>query len=327
MVQQRNKTSNTKLFDLPDLVTHVYRRLAAQPDFALHRVYADEVQDFLQIELATFIRATPCPNEMFLTGDTAQAITRGVGFRFEDLRSLYHYAAEDANEAGSQRKIQVPEKALHLTYNYRSHGGILNLASSVIGLLEEFFPDSFDKLSKDCGFLDGPKPTLIESGELPNLALHLFGKKRDTGQIEFGAHQVILVPSEEELERVPTIFESCTVLTIAEAKGLEFDDVLLFNFFRGSQAQKEWRVVSGSEQLQQHHDQVQATSCAVKEVDIKRKCEPRKLDFDKEQHKILCSELKQLYTALTRARVNIWIFDQDTKIRDPMVHDLLDCPY
>jgi hypothetical protein len=45
---------------------------------------------------------------------------------------------------------------------------------------------------------------------------------------------------------------------------------------------------------------------------------PRRLDFDPEKHKILNSELKHLYTAVTRARVNIWIFDEDEIARKPM---------
>jgi len=45
---------------------------------------------------------------------------------------------------------------------------------------------------------------------------------------------------------------------------------------------------------------------------------PRPLQFDPNQHKVLNSELKQLYTALTRARVNVWIFDEDLDKRAPM---------
>ena len=45
---------------------------------------------------------------------------------------------------------------------------------------------------------------------------------------------------------------------------------------------------------------------------------PRPLTFDANLHKILNSELKHLYTALTRARVNVWIFDQDVDKRAPM---------
>ena len=53
------------------------------------------------------------------------------------------------------------------------------------------------------------------------------------------------------------------------------------------------------------------------------------LQFNQNKHKILCSELKQLYTAITRARVNVWIFDQDQENRAPMFNffeklDLID---
>lgn len=44
----------------------------------------------------------------------------------------------------------------------------------------------------------------------------------------------------------------------------------------------------------------------------------RPLKFDYNKHKILNSELKQLYTALTRARVNVWIYDEDRDSRAPM---------
>lgn len=44
----------------------------------------------------------------------------------------------------------------------------------------------------------------------------------------------------------------------------------------------------------------------------------RPLTFDPKLHKVLNSELKQLYTAITRARVNVWIFDEDVEKRTPM---------
>lgn len=45
---------------------------------------------------------------------------------------------------------------------------------------------------------------------------------------------------------------------------------------------------------------------------------PRALKFDPNHHKVLNSELKHLYTAVTRARVNVWIFDEDNGNRAPM---------
>ena len=48
--------------------------------------------------------------------------------------------------------------------------------------------------------------------------------------------------------------------------------------------------------------------------------ESRPLDFDERQHKMLNSELKFLYTALTRAKCNLWIYDSDLNKRAPMFH-------
>ena len=44
----------------------------------------------------------------------------------------------------------------------------------------------------------------------------------------------------------------------------------------------------------------------------------RPLEFNTEKHKVLNSEFKFLYTAITRARVNVWFFDQDEEARAPV---------
>lgn len=44
----------------------------------------------------------------------------------------------------------------------------------------------------------------------------------------------------------------------------------------------------------------------------------RPLEFDPDKHKVLNSEFKFLYTAITRARVNVWFFDEDEETRAPI---------
>ena len=50
----------------------------------------------------------------------------------------------------------------------------------------------------------------------------------------------------------------------------------------------------------------------------KAKIKSRPLPFNSEKHKILNSELKQLYTAVTRARAKVWFFDEDEENRRPV---------
>ena len=44
----------------------------------------------------------------------------------------------------------------------------------------------------------------------------------------------------------------------------------------------------------------------------------RPLEFNPEKHKVLNSEFKYLYTAITRARVNVWFFDENEEARAPV---------
>ena len=50
----------------------------------------------------------------------------------------------------------------------------------------------------------------------------------------------------------------------------------------------------------------------------KAKVKSRPLSFSPNKHKILNSELKQLYTAVTRARAKVWFFDEDEENRRPV---------
>ncbi len=122
-----------------------------------------------------------------------------------------------------------------MLFIFLSFSGILKLASSIVDLMAHFFPESFDKLQSDVGLFDGPKPVILEISDFSDLAIMLRGARRKTSPIEFGAHQVVLVSSEQSKESLPEELGCALVLTIYEAKGLEFDDVLLYNFFKDSQ--------------------------------------------------------------------------------------------
>ena len=235
-VYQQIKRSH-RMFDEADVVHSVYTRLKKVqiPEWSVHRFYVDETQDFTQAELTLLICCSRDPNGLFFTGDTAQSIMRGIAFRFNDLKSLFFYSQQSFQALGFHTGVQVPNRLYQLTHNYRSHAGILRLATSIVDLLLFYFPESFDRLEKDQGLFEGPKPVLLESCSFGDLAMILRGNRRQSSRIEFGAHQVILVSSEETRTRMPDELKQGLILTIYESKGLEFDDVLIYNFFKDSQ--------------------------------------------------------------------------------------------
>uniref|UniRef100_A0A803YC89 Tetratricopeptide repeat and ankyrin repeat containing 1 n=1 Tax=Meleagris gallopavo TaxID=9103 RepID=A0A803YC89_MELGA len=302
-------------FDEEDLLYNLSQRLSklGELPWSIHEFYGDEIQDFTQAELALLMKCINDPNSMFLTGDTAQSIMKGVAFRFSDLRSLFHYASK--NTMDKKQRVRKPKRIYQLYQNYRSHSGILSLASGVVDLLQYYFPESFDRLPKDCGLFDGPKPTVLESCSFSDLAILLRGNKRKTQPIEFGAHQVVLVANETAKEKIPEELSLALVLTVYEAKGLEFDDVLLYNFFTDSEASKEWKIISSYTP----DSDVQIGSKLLIEMPLEdaTTVQKRPTSFNVEMYKMLNGELKQLYTAITRARVNLWIFDENSEKRAP----------
>ena len=73
-------------------------------------------------------------HKIFFAGDTAQTIAKGVGASFTHLSTLFK---------------EFDTKVVQLTTNYRSHGMILDLANSVVNLIEALFPFSIDKLKRE----------------------------------------------------------------------------------------------------------------------------------------------------------------------------------
>lgn len=84
-----------------------------------------------------------------------------------------------------------------------------------------------------------------------------------------------------------------------------------------------WRVVSNysEEEANSYRGDCTADSSSLHPLnwdEIEARHHTRHLDFDHESHKILETELKMLYTAITRARVNVFIAEMDVSSCQPM---------
>ncbi|KAK0207928.1 hypothetical protein DFS33DRAFT_393620 [Desarmillaria ectypa] len=256
----------------------------------LDHIYVDEVQDNMLID--TIVLRALCSNAdgLFWAGDTAQTISVGSSFCFNALKA-FQWNIEDQYRKKHRIGAQQPPEMFQLAVNYRSHAGIVDCAHSIIDLITTFWEDSIDRLSPEMGIVDGVKPIFFKNEDSAQLEQFIF---HDGGNpIEFGARQCIIVRNEMAKERLQQkVGEVGLILTVYESKGLEFNDVLLYNFFADSPASlSQWRVVLNAVE--------------------KSKQDPRNPppQFDHIRHASICHELKSLYVAITRARENIWIAD------------------
>jgi len=92
----------------------------------------DEVQDLPHAII--YLLSKTALYGVFYSGDTAQTIAKGVGFRFCDLKSLFEPKMFDTKIFDSPLELKKPI-VKHLTVNFRSHNNILQLANSIVSSL------------------------------------------------------------------------------------------------------------------------------------------------------------------------------------------------
>ncbi|KAH9022666.1 P-loop containing nucleoside triphosphate hydrolase protein [Lactarius hengduanensis] len=183
-------------------------------------------------------------------------------------------------------------RSFQLVTNFRSHGGIVSCAHSVIVLVTKFWPYAIDILPEEKGIVNGIKPVFFSGWDQDNVRYESFLFGTAGHHIEFGAQQCILVRNDAAREKLrKQVGDIGLIMTLYESKGLEFNDVLLYNFFEDSTVDvSQWRVVLNAVGRAQR-EKIPAPT------------------FDESRHAGVCSELKFLYVAITRARKNLWIVD------------------
>lgn len=121
------------------------------------------------------------PEGLFWAGDTAQTISPGSAFRFNELkaflfrievgglRNLGTSVVVELNLQQQRRKeslqvVRVREpKMFQLSVNFRSHAGIVNCAHLVVQIITKYWKKAIDSLRPERGKADGAKPIFYNS--------------------------------------------------------------------------------------------------------------------------------------------------------------------
>ncbi|KAF8533500.1 hypothetical protein BDD12DRAFT_898763 [Trichophaea hybrida] len=261
----------------------------------LEEIYVDEVQDQRSADIILLLKLVKNPCGIHFAGDSAQCISKDSTFRFNDLKAMFFNQFTPLAEASNNQSL-ARAHLFELNTNFRSHQGIISLASFVMELLYKGFPQSVDKMEKERGQYEGTIPTLFVGFGAEVLAQRLVGLTDVFGSVaDFGAEQVILVRDDVMKEKVQhEIGDAALVLSILDSKGMEFDDVFLLDFFSSTPTPSGIRC--------------------LKDILI-----PGSQKSEIERNALLCSELKHLYVAITRPRIQLWILESAPEAAEPIV--------
>ncbi|MFQ5639372.1 MAG: UvrD-helicase domain-containing protein, partial [bacterium] len=218
-------------------------------------VVCDEVQDLTDVQHELLFHIARKPINLLLCGDTKQIINPS-GFRWEELKR--HFYA---------REMKIPEICF-LSLNFRSSGSIVELSNMLLDLKSALLGSRAEESKEDWKYKGRP-PVVVN-----NLTEQTMLKNVHSTS----AKKTILVRTEQEKQRLQKVLETELIFTIYEAKGLEFDTVLLWNFCSDTVTRDVWKVI------------LQESSRAVHQAKIKH-------------------EINLLYVAITRAQRDLLIYD------------------
>ncbi|RMD93234.1 MAG: hypothetical protein D6814_15910, partial [Calditrichaeota bacterium] len=253
----QNTLEREGLWDELDLTRELIIRLSQSEQEALQYdiVICDEVQDLTDVQQELLFYLARNPMHMLFSGDTKQIINPS-GFRWEELKRQYY-----------ERNLKIPDLCF-LNLNFRSSGSIVELSNILLQLKAQLLGSRAEEQEEDWKYKGRP-PIVVEG---------ISQQKMLDSIHSTGARKTILVRTEREKQFLSKFLDTELVFTINEAKGLEFDTVLLWKFASDARKKDVWKAI------------LQTSSQEVHQAQIRH-------------------EINLLYVAITRAQKDLLIYD------------------
>ena len=198
-----------KLYD-SNIISHEYRGLIENK---YDIVLVDEIQDFTNSQLSLVLKCLTQPDKFFLCGDANQIVHPNF-FSWSKLKS-YFYKIEE---------LQSREITAILTKNYRNTPEVIELANRVLKLKNY----KFGSIDKESHFLI--TSTSNSHGVVSCIDLTSGLVKELNSKTSKSIKYAVLVLHETDKIRAKAFLNTPLVFTPQEAKGLEYENVILFDF-------------------------------------------------------------------------------------------------
>ena len=270
-----------------NIVSYQYQPLA-QPQYDF--IVIDEVQDITNVQLYLILQSLAAPGQFLLCGDSNQIVHPNF-FSWSKVKSLFF---SEQGLAGQGEMVRV------LQTNYRNSPVVTAIANRILKLKQARF-GSVDKesnyLVRSLGEDDPGQNTLARAGQLQVLKDSDTIKNDLNSKTARSTRFAVLVMHPDQKPLASRWFQTPLVFSIQEAKGLEYDNIILFNFI--SDEEKAFReIAAGVDPAQLQGDSLNYARSKDKR------------DKSLEVYKFY---INALYVAITRAVSNIYLIEANQK--------------
>ena len=276
----RSWLAEARLYD-PSLIAHAWRE-AAEPRYDF--LVVDEVQDLTAVQLALMLKTLRKPGHFLLCGDSNQIVHPNF-FSWSSVKSLFWRDPELAD----RQRLQV------LRANFRNGRETTRVANTLLKLKHA----RFGSIDRESNFL--VESVSSDEGRVTLLADRDAVKKELNQKTRGSTTFAVLVLREEDKAEARRFFQTPLLFAIREAKGLEYENIVLYRFVSDHRAEFS-EITAG----------VDPADLAGDTLEYRRGRD--KADKSLEVYKFY---VNALYVALTRAVRNVYLVESDTG------HDLL----
>lgn len=238
-------------------------------------IIVDEVQDFTNIQLYIILKSLKKKANFMLCGDSNQIVYPNF-FSWSHLKTMFYQNDVIKNEI----------KILHV--NYRNSQTISGLANNLLKIKNA----RFGSIDKESNYLVN---TICESkGEV----VFIENKGNVVGDLarktRLSIKYAVLVLRYEDKLKARNLFQTPLLFSVQESKGLEYENIILYNFITENAA--EYNIIC---------DGVTEDDLLIDELAYSRRKD--KTDKSLDVYKFY---INSLYVAVTRAVKNVYIVEQ-----------------
>ncbi len=262
------------LYD-PNIMAHEYLgHVRPAYDF----VVVDEVQDITNIQLQLILRSLKRPGNFILTGDSNQIVHPNF-FRWGNLKSMFY----------GDGSIETHKVTRILQSNFRNSVALTNLANALLRIKQK----RFGSIDKESNYL--MKSVSADAGEIVFLRDSDKAKRDLNQKTRKSTGFAVLVMRDEDKAAARRFFDTPLLFSVQEAKGLEYENVILLNFISNERAN--------------FSEIIKGVDIGDMDGDLEYRRARDKTDKTLEAYKFF---VNSLYVAITRAVRRLYLIEGDT---------------